>query len=188
MSFQTIAQVEQAHIAKVMAHLDGDKRSAAEVLGISLNTLYNRLNEYGDSFDWSAFSPPPVEPPPPAKPSALWFWDFEAPKLLRPPEEIVAQSIELHVGKICVYEHIRGDEVVYVGMGQWNRPFADSRNDNWLEEFRAYGPVQIRILSWFDDEREARAYEAEVIKYRQPRLNIMHNTPLQSFGFAALPA
>jgi DNA-binding NtrC family response regulator len=26
--------------------MNGDKRAAAEVLGISLNTLYNRLNAY----------------------------------------------------------------------------------------------------------------------------------------------
>jgi len=31
---------------RTLEHLNGDKRAAAETLGISLNTLYNRLNAY----------------------------------------------------------------------------------------------------------------------------------------------
>jgi DNA-binding NtrC family response regulator len=32
-----------------LAHFDGDKKAAAETLGISLNTLYNRLNAYRET-------------------------------------------------------------------------------------------------------------------------------------------
>jgi len=43
----TIAQGERQLILATLDHLDGDKRKAAEMLGISLKTLYNRLNSYG---------------------------------------------------------------------------------------------------------------------------------------------
>lgn len=41
-----IAEVERNHILKTLDKFDGDKKAAAESLGISLKTLYNRLNEY----------------------------------------------------------------------------------------------------------------------------------------------
>jgi DNA-binding NtrC family response regulator len=31
---------------RTLEHMNGDKKAAAEILGISLNTLYNRLNAY----------------------------------------------------------------------------------------------------------------------------------------------
>ena len=42
----SIAEVEREHILATLEHYDGDKKKAAETLGISLKTLYNRLNEY----------------------------------------------------------------------------------------------------------------------------------------------
>jgi DNA-binding NtrC family response regulator len=42
-----IAEVERMLILATLEQCDHDKRRAAEVLGISLKTLYNRLNEYG---------------------------------------------------------------------------------------------------------------------------------------------
>jgi len=41
-----IAAVEKRLILATLEHLDGDKKKAAEMLGISLKTLYNRLNVY----------------------------------------------------------------------------------------------------------------------------------------------
>ncbi|MBN1238980.1 MAG: helix-turn-helix domain-containing protein, partial [Gammaproteobacteria bacterium] len=38
--------IERELIMRTLAHFDGDKRAAAEILGISLNTLYNRLHVY----------------------------------------------------------------------------------------------------------------------------------------------
>lgn len=43
---RSIRDVERELIERTLAHLKGDKRAAAETLGISLNTLYNRLNAY----------------------------------------------------------------------------------------------------------------------------------------------
>ncbi len=42
----SIADVERVLIEATLAHLDGDKPAAARMLGISLKTLYNRLNVY----------------------------------------------------------------------------------------------------------------------------------------------
>jgi DNA-binding NtrC family response regulator len=46
---RTIRDVERELIELTLAHFDGDKKAAAETLGISLNTLYNRLNAYRDT-------------------------------------------------------------------------------------------------------------------------------------------
>ena len=42
----TVAEVERHFILATMEQCGGDKRKAAEILGISLKTLYNRLNLY----------------------------------------------------------------------------------------------------------------------------------------------
>jgi DNA-binding NtrC family response regulator len=43
---RAISDVERELIFKTLDHFDGDKKAAADALGISLKTLYNRLNEY----------------------------------------------------------------------------------------------------------------------------------------------
>ncbi len=43
---RSIRDIERELIMRTLAHFDGDKRAAAEILGISLNTLYNRLHVY----------------------------------------------------------------------------------------------------------------------------------------------
>jgi DNA-binding NtrC family response regulator len=43
----SIAEAERKLILATLEHCDHDKKRAAETLGISLKTLYNRLNEYG---------------------------------------------------------------------------------------------------------------------------------------------
>jgi DNA-binding NtrC family response regulator len=43
---RSIRDVERELIMRTLEHLNGDKKAAAETLGISLNTLYNRLNAY----------------------------------------------------------------------------------------------------------------------------------------------
>ena len=42
----SIAEIERRLILATLDQLAGDKKRAAEVLGISLKTLYNRLNVY----------------------------------------------------------------------------------------------------------------------------------------------
>ena len=43
---RAIREVERELIFKTLEHFGGDKKAAADTLGISLKTLYNRLNEY----------------------------------------------------------------------------------------------------------------------------------------------
>ena len=43
----TIAEMEQRHIAAVLAHCDGNQTVAAERLGISRSTLWRKMKEYG---------------------------------------------------------------------------------------------------------------------------------------------
>ncbi len=42
----TIREMERQLILRTLEHFDGNKRQAAQALGVSLKTLYNRLNEY----------------------------------------------------------------------------------------------------------------------------------------------
>jgi DNA-binding NtrC family response regulator len=53
---RSIRDVERELIMRTLEHLNGDKRAAAETLGISLNTLYNRLNAY----EAAGLAPPPT--------------------------------------------------------------------------------------------------------------------------------
>lgn len=46
---RTVEDVERELIESTLEHFDGDKKQAADVLGISLKTLYNRLNSYGNA-------------------------------------------------------------------------------------------------------------------------------------------
>ncbi len=56
---RSIRDVERELIMRTLEHLNGDKRAAAETLGISLNTLYNRLNAY----EAAGMAAPPAPPP-----------------------------------------------------------------------------------------------------------------------------
>ena len=42
----SIAEAERRLILATLEHCDGDKKKAADVLKVSLKTLYSRLNEY----------------------------------------------------------------------------------------------------------------------------------------------
>jgi DNA-binding NtrC family response regulator len=44
----SIADVERELILATLDSLGGNKRQTAEVLGVSLKTLYNRINAYRD--------------------------------------------------------------------------------------------------------------------------------------------
>jgi DNA-binding NtrC family response regulator len=55
---RSIRDVERELIMRTLEHLNGDKRAAAETLGISLNTLYNRLNAY----EAAGIATPPAAP------------------------------------------------------------------------------------------------------------------------------
>ena len=42
----SLSEIERHFILATLEHFGGDKRKAAEILGISLKTIYNRLNNY----------------------------------------------------------------------------------------------------------------------------------------------
>ena len=42
----TLREVEQQIVLSVLEKHDGDKRKAAEELGIALKTMYNKVNQY----------------------------------------------------------------------------------------------------------------------------------------------
>lgn len=46
---KTVEDVERELILMTLEHLDGDKKAAADTLGLSLKTLYNRLSSYEES-------------------------------------------------------------------------------------------------------------------------------------------
>ncbi len=46
---KTVEEVERELIEVTLQHFDGDKKQTADMLGISLKTLYNRLNSYVDA-------------------------------------------------------------------------------------------------------------------------------------------
>jgi two-component system response regulator AtoC len=46
-TFGTLAEAERRLILAALEHFGGDKRKAADALGVSLRTLYNRLHQYG---------------------------------------------------------------------------------------------------------------------------------------------
>lgn len=45
-SLVTLAELERKHIFTALSHCGGNKTHAANKLGISLKTLYNKLHEY----------------------------------------------------------------------------------------------------------------------------------------------
>ncbi len=44
----TLGELERRYILKGLAHFDGNKTQAANALGITIKTLYNKLHEYGE--------------------------------------------------------------------------------------------------------------------------------------------
>ena len=55
---RAIRDVERELIVRTLKHFGGDKKAAAETLGISLKTLYNRLNEYKKPVESGAHTEP----------------------------------------------------------------------------------------------------------------------------------
>jgi two-component system response regulator HydG len=44
----TLSELEKRYILKALFHFDGNKTQAAQALGITIKTLYNKLHEYGE--------------------------------------------------------------------------------------------------------------------------------------------
>jgi len=48
----TMAELERALILQTLAHYQGNRTRAADVLGISVRTLRNKINEYAAQVQW----------------------------------------------------------------------------------------------------------------------------------------
>jgi DNA-binding NtrC family response regulator len=59
---RTVADVERDFILETLKHCFGNRTHAANILGISIRTLRNKLNEY--SSDGTAVPPPTLSSPP----------------------------------------------------------------------------------------------------------------------------
>lgn len=44
----TLHELEKQYILKALKYYDGNKTQAANALGITIKTLYNKLHEYGE--------------------------------------------------------------------------------------------------------------------------------------------
>jgi two-component system response regulator HydG len=54
----TVAELEKRWILKALHHFDGNKTQAAQALGITIKTLYNKLHEYGEFEKFAVHSKP----------------------------------------------------------------------------------------------------------------------------------
>lgn len=43
----TLAELEQQHILRALAIYEGNKTKAAQALGVTIKTLYNKIHQYG---------------------------------------------------------------------------------------------------------------------------------------------
>ena len=57
----TLGELERRYILKALAYFDGNKTQAAQALGITIKTLYNKLHEYGE-FEKFAVHTRPTKP------------------------------------------------------------------------------------------------------------------------------
>lgn len=54
----TVSELEKRWILKALEHFDGNKTQAAQALGITIKTLYNKLHEYGEFERFAVHSKP----------------------------------------------------------------------------------------------------------------------------------
>lgn len=54
----TLGELEKRYILKALNHFGGNKTQAAQALGITIKTLYNKLHEYGEFEKFAVHSRP----------------------------------------------------------------------------------------------------------------------------------
>jgi two-component system response regulator HydG len=54
----TLGELEKRYILKALSHFDGNKTQAAQALGITIKTLYNKLHEYGEFENFAVHTKP----------------------------------------------------------------------------------------------------------------------------------
>jgi two-component system response regulator HydG len=65
----TLHELEKRYILKALNYFDGNKTQAANALGITIKTLYNKLHEYGEFEKYAVHSKPQVPAPKSGTPS-----------------------------------------------------------------------------------------------------------------------
>jgi two-component system response regulator HydG len=58
----TLHELEKRYILKALNYFDGNKTQAANALGITIKTLYNKLHEYGEFEKYAVHSKPVSTP------------------------------------------------------------------------------------------------------------------------------
>jgi len=58
----TLHELEKRYILKALNYFDGNKTQAANALGITIKTLYNKLHEYGEFEKYAVHSKPTMPP------------------------------------------------------------------------------------------------------------------------------
>jgi DNA-binding NtrC family response regulator len=53
----TLHELEKKYILKALSHFGGNKTQAANNLGITIKTLYNKLHEYGEFDKFAVHTP-----------------------------------------------------------------------------------------------------------------------------------
>lgn len=86
----------------------------------------------------------------------------------------------VELGKVCVYSHWSGDELVYIGKGVPSRPYEFfARSEKWKSFFKDKKNINIKILGWFESDDEAKKFERKLIRERQPKCNIQYTKDAQ---------
>lgn len=57
----TLGELERRYILKALSYFDGNKTQAAQALGITIKTLYNKLHEYGEFEKFAVHTRPKAE-------------------------------------------------------------------------------------------------------------------------------
>lgn len=58
----TLAELERRYILRALSHFEGNKTQAAQALGITIKTLYNKLHEYGEFDRFAVHARPRMAP------------------------------------------------------------------------------------------------------------------------------
>lgn len=88
-------------------------------------------------------------------------------------------QIQIDVGKYYVYHHISDGKVFYVGKGRGNRAFffaKYSRGQKWFDAMAKLSKdlLTVRIVKFFESEKEAKTFEDSEIKRLLPKANAVY--------------
>jgi hypothetical protein len=78
--------------------------------------------------------------------------------------------------KFCVYAHSINGQIIYIGKGRGYRSCESrARTPQWIEAVQNAGFFDVTILEWFEQDQDAKKFEALQIHKFKPLGNLMHN-------------